>query len=246
MNNQRRFIVLSHGRTGSTYLVEQLNRTADIRMYSEVFHDAYNERPETNGNRFEAGQDSWTFVEDNVYCRQEDHIKTVGFKLFYFHARDAWPENRIWTELPSHKDIDVVVLGRKNYFAGFISEARAKSTSIWHPTVHNRDYEKLVEVTVDLVRARRFMTRTSKYHDMGLEIAQGHRIFEMNYEDLLLDAGHEMKKLIGFLGGSEDGFAASGFLAGSADKNRTKIVNIEEVRKLLAEFDADWMAEPYV
>lgn len=245
MSEQRRFIVLSHGRTGSTYLVEQLNRTPDVRMYSEVFHDTYHERPITNEKRFEAGQDSWAFVQDNVYCAQDEHIRTVGFKLFYFHARDTWPENRIWAELPSNTDIDVVVLGRKNYFAGFISEARAKSTSIWHPTLLNDSYEKLVEVTVDLTRAMRFMARTSKYRDMGLEIAKGHRTWEMNYEDLLCDAQSEMKKLISFLGGSDVGFDADEFLAGSADRSRTKIVNLEEVRKMLAQFDAEWMVEPY-
>lgn len=246
MGEQRKFIVLSHGRTGSTYLVEELNRTPDIRMYSEVFHDAYNERPETNGKRFEAGQDSWAFVLENVYCEKGDAIKTVGFKLFYFHARDTWPENRIWSELPSNTEIDVVILGRKNYFAGFISEARAKSTSLWHPSVLNDDYGKLVEVSVDITRAKRFMSRTSRYRDMGLEIAKGHRTLEMNYEDLLLDARAEMNNLISFLGGSDLGFVANEFLAGSADKDRTKIVNLEEVRKMLAEFDAEWMVEPYV
>ena len=89
------------------------------------------------------------------------------------------------------------------------------------------------------------MARTSKYRDMGLEIAKGHRTWEMNYEDLLCDAQSEMKKLISFLGGSDVGFDADEFLAGSADRSRTKIVNLEEVRKMLAQFDAQWMVEPY-
>jgi hypothetical protein len=239
-------VILAYGRTGSTYLVKELNQTPGIRAYSEVFHPKPAARAEVNGLVYSDGGDSWEFVNRNVYFRHPEPIETVGFKLFYFHARDEHPVSTIWDELDDRKNIDIIQLGRKNLFAGYVSLERAKETSIWHPKTKGDAYDGLVEVTINIDMARRTLKRMERYREVGRKLGTGHRRLELDYEDLVADAEKVVCQAVEFLGVSSQGIAPKPFFAGSADAAKTRIKNIEAVSALLDDLDMGWMIEPFL
>ena len=244
MTVKPKFIVLSHGRTGSTYLVEELDRHPSIRMFSEIFHETRDQRPDVNGKIWHDGMDSWDFVQDNVYSRRPHGALTTGFKLFYFHVCGA--DNQIWNELQNDRSISPILLHRKNIFASFVSEERARNTNVWHPTGKDGAYEVSVGITLDVGKAREFHDRTMAEQQFGKKLVADREHFFMTYEDLLEDAPGILGLLLDYLGLSSDGWEPAPFHRGSADKYRTQIANIDEVSDFLKEKDALWMLKPFV
>lgn len=53
MTKPKKMIVLSHGRTGSTYLIKALNRHPDFDMKRELFFSNPDMRPDVNGEVWE-------------------------------------------------------------------------------------------------------------------------------------------------------------------------------------------------
>ena len=238
-----KFIVLSHGRTGSTYVVQELNKHPQIRMLSEIFHDSYDERPYVNGKKWEPGLSSWDFLQENVYDTLPDGILTIGFKLFYFHLPLS---DQTWVNLDKDREIAPVVLHRQNIFAGFVSEERARQSNIWHPTEKGDAYTQEVHVTLNMVKAQRYLDRNFERQKFGLKLVADRNHLFMTYEDLVKDAPGTMKKLANYFKIDVGTWEPAAFLTGSADKSRTIIDNIDEIATFLKQRDAIWMLEPYL
>lgn len=237
-----RFIILSHGRTGSTYLVNNLNRHPNIAVFQELFHATPSQRQPVEGRIWQNGEDSARFLEEVVFPLARDR-SAVGFKLFYFHARGDAMARRVWDMIAETPTLPLILLHRKNIFAGFVSEQRARQSNIWHPT-QGADYRGQQELTLDVDAALRYVQRTRERQKLGCELVQGHPGLEMFYEDLASDASATIRRVTEFLGlGPVEPW--SDFSAGSADASATRILNLEECRRALEAIGAAWMVEPY-
>ena len=242
MTFKSNFIVLSHGRTGSTYVVSELNTHPEIRMYYELFHDSPDHREAVNGEKWESGSNAWDFIQRNVFNSLPEGRSTVGFKLFYFHLPLQDP---VWKELQADQSINLILLHRENIFAGFVSEERARVTNVWHPTETDKSYDHEVKITLDMVKARRYFERNLERQRFGKNLVADRDHLFMTYEDLVMDATSTMARMVKYLGVDVKDWRPSPFLTGSADRTRTVIMNIDEVSGFLAEKQALWMLEPY-
>lgn len=241
-----RFVILSWGRTGSTYLVKELNARPDTVTESELFHPSTDGRDRARGQRWENGTDSWNFVQENVFFDRDPAIRAVGFKLFYFHARKGPDEQAIWRALREDRSIRIILLGRRNVFAGFVSEQRARQTSIWHPRPGQEGYYAPVELALDVEAAERYLRLSRERAAMGQSISKGHPAFGLDYEDLLEDHVSILARMARFLDLPVDRWQPGAFLESSADRDRTRITNLKEVQEMLERNDAGWMAQPFL
>jgi LPS sulfotransferase NodH len=201
--NYTRFIILSRSRSGSNYLRGLLNSHSKIIVFSEFFKNnaliewglpGYKDTQKTLA-LFQ--NDPVDFLEKKVYQKYPRHIAAVGFKLFYYHARDAkW--SMLWPYLQSSKDIRIIHLKRKNILETHLSRQRALVTDKWanisgekeaQPTIPLQ-YEECLD---DFVQTRTWEQDSDKYFSQ-------HQLMDVYYEDLARDHQAEMQKIQAFLG----------------------------------------------
>jgi LPS sulfotransferase NodH len=141
-----KFILLGHGRSGSTLLVKNLIEHPGILMDEELFHPEEAERfkSDPNPNRdapempgveirpYRDGEDGAEYLREAVFCdRSRDDILAVGFKLFYTHARGDAKARTAWDYLIENRDVRVVHLVRVNLLESFLSLKVAFMTGEW-------------------------------------------------------------------------------------------------------------------
>lgn len=239
------FVLLSSGRTGSTYVYRQLADRPDILMFGEIFQVNPQMRKLANGQKFVDGTDSWAFAHEQVFATRKPGIAAAGFKLFYFHARTPGPDRRIWDELEARPEIRIIRLGRRNFLASYISEERARVSSFWHPKPQRSDYEAPVRLTIDIAAARRFLANEAVYAQRVADLQQSHPLISFDYEDLVADAPARLRECLTFLRVSTAGFAPAEFREGSTARGRTVIDNLDEVEAMLDAEGIGWMIDPY-
>lgn len=201
--NYTRFIILSRSRTGSNYLRGLLNSHSKIIVYSEFFKN--NESIEWGFPGYDQTQktlalfqnDPVTFLEQKVYQKYPRHIAAVGFKLFYYHARDSkW--GILWPYLHNDGEIRIIHLKRKNILETHLSRQRALVTDKWanisgeqetQPTIPLK-YEDCLQ---DFVQTRAWELENDQLFNQ-------HPLMDVYYEDLANDYQQVMQEIQAFLG----------------------------------------------
>ncbi|MBU0730445.1 MAG: hypothetical protein KKE17_08790 [Proteobacteria bacterium] len=77
-----KFIILGNARTGSNLLVDQLKACPEVRVLGELFN--LNSLKKVLQIRFL--DNPLQYLEDQLALAANDSIKTIGFKIFYYHA----------------------------------------------------------------------------------------------------------------------------------------------------------------
>lgn len=245
MRNIKRFIIVSYGRTGSTYLVRELGRHPDIKVAAEVFHNRKERRPVLNGRIWEEEESPLDFVNDNLFNRNDIAEGVRGLKLFYFHAQSSVGNaSDIWSEIALNSNIFLIFPHRRNIFASHVSEVRARSSMLWHPN-NQPAYQELQEIYIDPDHAKRYIMKIRDYETFRYNLDEKRGYLEVYYEDLEISARATLRKVTNHLGIDELPYEPAPFEAGSAHANKTHIKNINEVRQVLIELEAEWMLEPY-
>ena len=131
MSPIEKFVILSHGRTGSTTLCHGISMHPEVEAYGEVFH----KKPGgavVNGKEFLDGDDGGEFCRDVVWQSPNEFEKRViGFKIFFFHARKSERQYNAWRYLTSDPSIKVILLLRPNIFDSYVSAQRSRASGIW-------------------------------------------------------------------------------------------------------------------
>jgi LPS sulfotransferase NodH len=139
------FILLGHGRSGSTLLVKSLDEHPNIRMFGELFNIEEKERcrafhalnrtyppDQLEKGYYVEGEDAAEFLRSSVfYPRPWKEIQAVGFKMFYVHARRYPKERNAWDYLIAKRDLHVIHLVRRNLLESFVSLQIARRTKEW-------------------------------------------------------------------------------------------------------------------
>ncbi len=214
-------------------------------MYGEIFQVNEMARKTADGIKFKDGGDSWSFADTNVFSTGKPGVIAAGFKLFYFHALKPGPERRIWDELAIQDDIHILRLGRRNAFASYVSEERARLTQEWHPKPGQSKYEAPVQLEINVTIAKRVLDKIAAYDRRVSDLARNHPILSFHYEDLLDDSATHLTSALKFLNVSVENFAPDAFIEGSTSPGRTIIRNIDEVGTMLENEGKGWMLDPY-
>lgn len=145
---KEKFIVVSRGRTASTFLAKGLNRHPNINMAYEIFHPR---KPyPVNGVRYDSKVNSWDFLERNFFGVPVASEEFRGFKLFYYHARSTDKAKAVWRAIQVRDDIKLISLSRLNIFAAYVSEVRARKSKVWHPKAKTDSYSASFAVNIDI------------------------------------------------------------------------------------------------
>jgi len=242
--NPKKFIVLSRGRTASTFLAKGLNRHPAIHMGFEIFHSR--KPPIVNGVQYNDSMNSWDFLEQNFFGIPPENTKCIGFKLFYFHAKKTISAKAVWQALEEREDIKIIALSRINTFAAYVSEARARESKVWHPKAGTEVYEEPRSLTIDIDRMKRSLKNAEEQFTFGRELCNRKGGIEITYEQLRDRSDETFEEIVSWLGAGEQQVSWPKFLMSSESANATSITNMDAVAAALRECDSEWMLTPFI
>ncbi|MFB6231480.1 MAG: Stf0 family sulfotransferase [Salinibacter sp.] len=204
------FIILGHGRTGSTMLVSMLQSHPKCVCYSELFHphspkwfyEHINFLHGKDGLRNE-GHDK--FLKKYVYKRTPTSIKAVGFKVLYCNINEGSAtsmsgEGEIKRTLRYMKDIGVKVIHikRKNKLKRFVSMKMANKRKKW--VIKKRGgISDRTKINVDTEEMLRSMERHFKLEKEKEKIFSCFDYINVSYENLC-EKKDDIEKIQNFLG----------------------------------------------
>ncbi len=190
------FIIISHGRTGSTLLVKALNVNPDVCCASELFGPPNQKHPNDAIVNYTAGPGDvflQTFYSLNI-------CPAMGFKIFTFHARANSEASKAWDYLISDKNIKCIFLRRENLLAAYISELRARETGQWQPSpMQQEDHLSTEKIIVDPERAKKYISQIEIQMNRARDDFSDHDVLEISYEELQSDIENLMLRLSDFL-----------------------------------------------
>jgi LPS sulfotransferase NodH len=137
------------------------------------------------------------FLEDYVFGSRPRHIRAVGFKLFYYHARSE-PWSRVWPYLQEMPGLHVIHIKRRNMLRTHLSRVRAEQTDRWVNT--SGDAEAPPRVELDYAACRRDFEQTRAQETEADAFFAGRQTLEVFYEDLVARPEIQADRLQAFLG----------------------------------------------
>lgn len=233
MTNPKKFVVFSHGRAGTNFLMKNLAAHPDVKVHMEPFHNNESARAEVRGSTWQTGSSSKQFAYENIFNSQEKSVAAVGFKLFYFHCRQDQKSADIWPALLNDRDVHVIFLNRKNLLNKHLSDLRAQQSGVWHPRTDNYldgQYKNVVDIRVKVPEAIRVMSDLyCGYHRIS-ELFINHPNRHFFYEDLEIRGKDVLDQVFQFLEVRRIP-VADPFRPGTLSRETTRIVN----KKVLTE-----------
>ena len=189
------FFILTAPRSGSTVLVQTLDKHPQIFCAGELFHHSNKiYHPEWHypfwGVKKKKGFSGLTFSGVNYikgYYAGVAHLKKFyasrnekdvrGFKLMIHHVKD-FPT--VWKYLDSNH-FKMIVLVRNNSFKGALSSLRARQIGIFHTKTDLQLAEKKVQINGALLRKR--VDELEKVKAKILRLSEGKNSSVVGYED---------------------------------------------------------------
>jgi LPS sulfotransferase NodH len=197
-----KFVILGHGRTGSTLLALAMRQHPGVLMHGEAFARDQEQRRQNVRRKdpYVDGRDAGEYLE---YLFQEEHGDwplATGIKLFYDHAREQPAAERAWDWLAARRDVHIVHLTRANLLASWASSEVARRTGEWFRPVHKQQVEPPSGFTVDAQACARFFEGVSHHRAWTGRVFAQHPRLELEYEaDLCDDFDGTMAKVWTFL-----------------------------------------------
>jgi len=217
-----RFVVLSEPRSGSTLLVQEINRRwREIRSLGEVFQGNGSTRTRTFAD-----------IKRETYF-QSDGPSIVGCKVFRGQLTQAE-----WSELLQMENLRVIILRRRNPLRRYLSEAIALRTARWAQYERQNSGAPLpVEdrrVSIDtnelLLRLSRSLIVSRDYVRLTSENPR----IDVWYEDLAADLDGELRRIASFLGAGEPSLdTPPKLIKQNPEPMEDLIINVEEVEQFL-------------
>lgn len=243
------FVVFSQGRSGSNYMIQQLNRHPAVRAHMELLRNdlgAAGKRAPAIGK----GEDPVRYLTDTVYARGLGQEPVRGFKFFYFH-REPDERERIWRWLAGLPNIRAVFLDRRNLLALHLSGLRAKQSRTWHPIGpqgHRAYLGESVRLYVDpdaalnaIAKARRLAHDARRRLQALLPAASR---LDLTTEELASDDTGTVRRVLAFIGAAGgDDIALAPFSGSGVRKGPLQIENEHALGAALEYHGLAWMYE---
>jgi hypothetical protein len=216
-------------------LIDLLNVHPQALAYGEVFRTAsaigWDVRPFAGwSNRRHLAlyrSDPRAFLDRAIFGPLPSGITAVGFKLFYYHAKEP-PFSDVWRRLEDDRSVRIVHLRRGNILAQYLSLQVAHRTDVWSTT--SKSSSGAEPIRLDIEACRKHFESVSGWEADCARRFGSHAMHDVLYENLLADQDGAMAALQRFLGLSE-----RGGLEARVARQRTvplsqAILNFEELR----------------
>lgn len=201
--NYQKFIILGRSRSGSNFLRGLMNSHSQIHVFGEIFQNkdqigwAMDGYPQDLRILQEFRDHAVDFLEQRVFHKFPRRIQAVGFKLFYYHARDeSW--SPVWDYLKAQERLKIIHIKRRNILKTHLSRQRAVLTDQWFNLTGVKEKPRPVtlkyeECLQDFVQTRQWEIETARHFD-------GHPVLDVYYEELAADSDRVMGEVQSFLG----------------------------------------------
>ena len=202
----QKFVLIAHGRSGSTFLRSLFNSHDEIKCYGELFNPVpkrtffapdyfpvtHNESPQTlNTLRH---NEPLEFIDKYIWRKQAKKIKAIGFKLFYYHALEK-PTNEIWDKILNDKSLVIFHLHRKNRLKTLASVTLAKKYDTWHSNIQDAESFKL-----SYEDCLSFFKEFDDFENKIDHQFKDHKFLKFSYEDLVSDQKNVLETCSSLLG----------------------------------------------
>lgn len=201
----RRFIVLSHARSGTNMLESALEGHPGILIYGEALHPnkifVKKGMPEWDTNdAWKAWRNAYpvSFVRDVIYRACDEGTAAVGFKIFPEHLDRQPGMEVLWDWLVGEKDIAVISLHRRNLLSYFLSLEVARRAGKW--MLQPGATRPSEAISIDAERAEEAFERRVRYQTRIRERFAQHPFLELSYEDLTGNTQAALDQIQSFLG----------------------------------------------
>ncbi|HEU5289676.1 MAG TPA: sulfotransferase domain-containing protein [Cyclobacteriaceae bacterium] len=246
-----KFIILTPGRSGSTYLQQLLNSDPAISCYDEIFNVA-----NKNNNSFYSfcrtnnpkisffflrgkfSRSSWNFPLAYLFRQylKSIYIKTsatkIGFKLIYnqllhYHPLASWV---------SGNPIPIIHLQRKNLLKAAISHIKARSTGIYTSTSVSLEKRQKINISPAAILNE---LRSSSAEKLKCEsLIRNNPSITIYYEDLFKNLPSTIQQLQAFLHIENVSFQKPDIVKTNPDRIDEIIENYDDLKKVLR--GTDW------
>lgn len=203
-SSYRRFVIVGIARTGSNLLIDLLNAHTQVLAFGELFRSPDSigwdvppfityRSPKVNAVYH---ADPLAFLERHVFRRWPKEYSAVGFKLFYYHARQP-PHSLVWDYLAKDSNIRILHIKRRNGLNQYYSLQLAHRTNIWTGTGASVDDPPPMRLEIEACQKHFSWVRNLEAE--CVEFFRSHRVREVYYEDLVANQNREMKGVQHFL-----------------------------------------------
>lgn len=197
-----KFIILGRSRTGSNFLRGLLNSHPAVMVFGEIFRNQetidfdHPEFPTTKRIIKIYQNNPKKFLEKIIFRRIPANYRALGFKIFYYHAREN-PFAQIWQILRDQHDLHIIHIKRQNILRTHLSRENAVKTGEWvntngkesNPPSYRLDYDALL----------RDFVQTRQWEQQADEFFSNHPMIEVFYEDLSKNTDEQIKRIQHFL-----------------------------------------------
>ena len=225
-----RFLIVGKGRTGTNFLRLMLDDHPAVIAHGELFreHDRVDSRLVRPLQSSRALRQKLTdpveFIEEKVFRPLPRSVGAVGFKLFYYHARE--PDWRVvWDHLQRDDRVKVLHMTRRDDLATLVSLQRAQQSGNWVGT-STADLPRLTLTPEECEEAFR---GTLRWREDLASAFPPERVHEVVYEDLVADPSGIIEGVQRFLGLEVEALTA-GSVRQSSGPTADAVANYEELR----------------
>lgn len=236
------FIILGHGRTGSTMLVSMLQSHPKCVCYSELFHPHspkwfYDHINLIYGKNELRDRSHVDFLKKYVYKRSPKEVGAVGFKVLYCNVEEGRStslrgKKEIEKTLRYMQEVGVKILHikRKNKLKRYVSMKMADKRKKW-VVRKGESIENKIKISIDTEEMIRSMKKHYKMEEQKEKLFSQFESISVNYENLCKKSS-DIEKAQNFLG-----LPVRSLRAGTARTRRRSlrevIENYGEVTKFL-------------
>lgn len=188
----RRFVVVGIARTGSTLLLSLLNSHPNALAFGEIFRGdgriGWDTPPFGSRQNAALAQRIETrpldFIEEEIFRRWPRDIRAVGFKLFYYHARQG-VQAAVWDYVRDDPEIAIIHIKRRNILEQLLSLKNAERTNMWSTSVSPSAEPE--PIRLDPQACRVHFEEVRAYEDECDAFFEGRPVTAIDYEELVAD-----------------------------------------------------------
>jgi len=204
-SDYRRFVIVGLARTGSTLLVNLLNAHSQVLTFGELFRSpdaiGWDVRPfagyQSPKLLAQYRSDPNAFLQAEVFRRWPRRYEAIGFKLFYYHARER-RFSEVWNYLRDDRDVRVVHMRRRNILKQYLSLRIAHATDVW--SVTTTPVHEPAAIRLDAEECGRHFKFVRDAEAACARIFEYHHVLDVFYEELAEHQDRAMASVQDFLG----------------------------------------------
>lgn len=199
----KKFIIICLPRTGSNLLRSLINSHPNAIPLGELFgfkeYIGWHLRkyPQLKWLNRKKNEKPLTFLNEEILNKRRLSTKAVGFKLFYYHARDD-EGSKIWDFIRDNDEIKIIHLRRNNYLRRIISFKKAEVSNKWARFKEDEIEDNSAELKYE--ECLKDFAYTDAEEKKIEDFFSGKEVFNINYEYLVANKEKVADELLEFIG----------------------------------------------